>query len=562
MESNSLPSPVAAKFTSNWRGTLALGLVCIIYLWAYFGPALLRDDVFTNDMAEWTSWAYHFRDSSLLATDPNRAHWVANFPVAYRILLQTAAQMIDPQLFGEILGFAMGAMVALLGYRLGRWLCDGRAVGGWAALLLVMLGQVTTFGGFNLLNREAGGLPRSFALTVVILGVTSAYRRNWPAMGACFLLGALCYPPSCIMLATYSTVVLVSDVTRTRRLPPGFWPFVALAAVSAALLAGISAQAHATTGPLYTLSDMVRMPEFFPGGSSPFFHDRWVDYVLEALMFDGSRLSMLWIVMVVATLTTGVLRSDRRVMNAAFWALPVSAIINYAGAYAVMLRLFEPNRYLLFPYQVLSLCCAVVVADAAVRWLGPKKMGVLVSRPDRRKVIIAISLGVLALAGTSVFIARMRMGLGGMRDTMPSAVYERLRALPAGTVIASLPADGDRIPMRSQRSVLLMNPSFFPYHPNYYGPNVRKLEAVMGALYDPTPSGAVALRDEYRVRYLLVEQTLGSSDPLFKQRPFVESFARWNSRLSGRQAYVLSAPPNSIVFREGSYLLLDLTRIK
>ena len=561
MTSETSSLPASEKSVLGWRMGFAWSLICLIYLCGYFGPGLVRDDIFTNDMAEWTSWAYHFRDSALLATDPNRAYWVANFPLAYRTLLMIVSPVVDPQLFGEMLGLAMGAAVAFLAYRLGRQLCDGRVAGGIAVLLMVMLGQISSFMGFNVLNREAGGLPRSFALPLVMLGVIAVFRRNWPAMGLCFLLGALFYPPTCIMLGTYSGIVLASDVIRTRRRPRGFWLFVALAAVAGALFVGISIQSGATTGPLFTLHQMMSMAEYWPGGSSPFFYERWSHYVLAALMLDGSYPSMVWLMMVVGTLVVGFVRRDGRVTNAAFWALPISAVINYAAAYALMLRLFEPSRYLLFPYQALSLCCVAMIGDAVFRWLAPK-LSIVTASPKLRGSAMVVGLWGLALVGTVGLAARVHLGLGGQRDTMPGAVYERLRTLPADTVIASLPADGDRITMRSQRSVMLMNASFFPYHPDYYGPNLRKLDAVMGALYDPTPRGAIALRDDYRIRYLIVDRGLGRSDPLLKKKPFERSFARWQKRLDGRAAYVLAPPPGVVVFREDDYALLDLSRVE
>ena len=538
-------------------------VVCAIFLWAYFGPGILRGDVYTADMSQWTSWAYFFRDNSLFANDPNREYFVAAFPLAYRILLEFAAPIVDPQLFGESLGLALGAVVAFLGYRLGLLLCDGREVGGLAALLLIMLGQFTRANYFNLLFSETGGIPRSFALAIVMLGVIVAYRRNWPAMGGCFLLAALFYPPALIMLVTYSVIVLANDLVRTRRLPPGFWPFVALAVVSIALLAGITKQALTKTGPVYTRSEMIHMPEFHHGGILQLFFSQWSDHILRVLNINPSSpgMSLLWAAIVFLTLMIGTLRKDPRVVNAAFWALPVSAIINYAVANAMLLRLYEPSRYATFPFLVLGLCSVVLGADYAVRWMGPKIFNVTASQ-GRRMIIIAVSLGLLVLAGTVSFTARMRLRAGGTSDYMPSAMYERLRTLPTDSVIASLPLDGNRIPMRSQRSALLMFSSMYPYHPNYYVAILRKFEFVMNALYDPTSLGVISLRDEYRIRYLLVDQSLAEIDPILKLQPFVKSLALWKARLNGRQPYVLSPPAGSIVFREGSYLLLDLNRIE
>ncbi|HEY8094586.1 MAG TPA: hypothetical protein VIE65_00635 [Methylobacter sp.] len=154
-----------------------------LFLSAYFVPSMMRQDIFTNDMAEWTSWAYSYRDAELFQNDVNKNYWIANFPLGYKAIFEVLSPLIDPELLGKSLGFALGALTTFLSYALGRQITGGKAWGGIANLIFVPICQFTSFSPILFLGREVGGLPRAFALPIVLLGVISALRRDMRLLG-------------------------------------------------------------------------------------------------------------------------------------------------------------------------------------------------------------------------------------------------------------------------------------------------------------------------------------------------------------------------------------------
>jgi hypothetical protein len=140
-----------------------------LFLAAYFMPSIIRSDIFTNDMAQWTSWAYSFQDPTLFDGDINKTYWLANFPLGYKAMFEILSPFIDTEMLGKVIGFLLAALVAFLSYVLGKQITGGKAWGGIANLVFVVLCQFTSFPPIMLLNREVGGLLRSFALSIVLL---------------------------------------------------------------------------------------------------------------------------------------------------------------------------------------------------------------------------------------------------------------------------------------------------------------------------------------------------------------------------------------------------------
>ena len=79
-----------------------------LFLSAYFLPSILRQDLFTSDMAEWTSWAYSYQDADLFRNDANKNYWIANFPLGYKAIFQSLSPLIDTELLRKSFRICVG----------------------------------------------------------------------------------------------------------------------------------------------------------------------------------------------------------------------------------------------------------------------------------------------------------------------------------------------------------------------------------------------------------------------------------------------------------------------
>jgi hypothetical protein len=533
-----------------------------LFLSVYFLPSLLRVDIFSNDMTEWTSWGYSYQDPQLFPHDANKTYWLANFPLGYKAIFKLLSPSFDTQIIGKSLGFALGALSTFLAFLLGRQVTGGKVWGGIAALALVVLCQFVVFNPIIFLNREAGGLPRGFGLPIVIFGIISALRRDLRSLGVSFFLAALFYPPACVILGTYTVLLLTSQFIKERVAPTGLLTLAVLSTGAAAFLVVMTLKSRATLGPLYSLDQMLLMPEFRPGGRLVLFYAHWWEYPLVFLQLDHGVISVIWFLFLVLTFAVGIMKTDRNLCRAEIALIPVSATINYVAAYLFALRLYEPSRYVMIPSQVLTLCCFPFFLQYLLGWVVPR---LPVTGAWNRAKKIAWPAGIILVTTFAIgaLSARVVLNRGGVADAMPPEVYEFLSTLPKDALIAATPTDGDHVPMRSRRSVLLLESSLYPYYPLFYDEMKDKFEVVLAAMYDTGPESVLALKRKYGARYLLVNNTLSRNGLVTDFQPFKGYELNLRARLGNKLPFVVSlAARAATVFQKADYSVLDLDRIE
>jgi hypothetical protein len=314
------------------------------------------------------------------------------------------------------------------------------------------------------------------------------------------------------------------------------------------------------TGAVYSFSQIVKMPEFHEGGMWPVLRERWSDYiVVDILMLDQGITGVLWIFLLVVLFCFGANNSIQKVRRPEVVFLPISALANYIVANLVLLHLYEPSRYLVFPSQALTLCCFPFVFEAVFNWAAPRFIGVGASGALNKRVL-GSSIAVIAIVGVLVFSARLFFNRGGT-DPMPNEVYSFLGALPKDTLIAATPVDGDRVPMRSRRSVFIIVNSLYPHHSGYYEEAKQRSFALLAAMYDSGPESLQALRRKYGIRYFVLNRNFTSGDSLSWFQPFKDYLAEFRSKIGGGQPYILGLWNDAAVLQKGDYAVLDLDRL-
>ena len=531
-----------------------------IFLSAYFMSSILRPEIFTDDMVEWTSWAYSFPDPELFPNDIHKNYWMTNFPLGYEVILKALSQFLDVELLGKLLGFALAGLSTFLAYVLGRQITGGKVWGGIANVIFVSLCQFTTFPPFMFIAREAGGLPRGFALSIVLLGVISALRRDLRWVGGSIILGAIFYPPASISLCTYVGLVVIYRFFREKSVPKGTLILASFIAATGGILIYNMLHSSQITGAVYSSSQIVKMPEFRAGGFWPILQENWWDYIIvDILMLNQGITGILWIFLLMATFCVGVGGSRQKVRRPEVVFLPISALANYIVANLVLLHLYEPSRYLVFPSQALTLCCFPFVFEAFFNWAAPWFIGVGASGALTKRVL-GSSIAVIAIVWVLVFSARLFFNRGGT-DPMPKEVYSFLGVLPKDTLIAATPVDGDRVPMRSRRSVFIIVNSLYPHHSRYYEEAKRRSFALLAAMYDSGPESLQALRRKYGIRYFVLNRNFTSGDSLSWFQPFKDYLAEFRSKIGGGQPYILGLWNDAAVLQKGDYAVLDLDRL-
>lgn len=549
---------------NNFYVHALLGLLSVCTLIAYYLPPLARPDVYTNDMDEHVAWYQAARNPALFHDDLIKDYFTSMSPLGYKAVFNTACAYFDARLVGDVLSLLLGLASVWLAYKLGQAATSGLAVGGIAAVLMLLFGHALGLGEF--IKVFQGGLQRAFALPIFLLGTWAVFSaRIWPLCAA-LVLGALFFPPACVGLVAYSAAVVGLGFWRASRRDS---PLVK----SAPLLAGVSvfcaalllfARAFAArhvhwTG--YTLKEALQMPEFHAGGiwdldsGGPLLFHRWTDYITKAINIPHPFL--------VALVTLFFLWRIRR-FRAEVSLLIVSAFGLWAIAYLVMFTLFEPSRYLVYPVLTLWLVGAAGAALEALRFLerrlGPKPLPEKPLPAGFKAGLVVAFVMVLVVVTGLITVSRIHKGEGGMKGAAPAEIYCFLATTPVTSKIAADPRDADDIPMRSQRSVLAFRKAMWPYHHEFYEQMKARIVATWSALYATNYADILPLRQHFGADFLLVNEALYRQPPV-EPKPYDEVIAACRNRLQTATPLVLRLPSSVVVYRSGAYCVIDLNAL-
>jgi hypothetical protein len=312
---------------------------------------------------------------------------------------------------------------------------------------------------------------------------------------------------------------------------------------------------------VYTIKEAVKMPEFYAGGiwdtlwDKPILFPRWTDYVTKAITVPHPLL-------LIMTTLVFLWRAQKHRIEVIL--LIFSALATWGVAYMALFYLYEPSRYILYPLMTLWLIILPGAAIEVIRLIEPKlkpTLRRLVPVVSSKKAEFAIAFVVIVTTATTyVTMSRIRHGEGGMIGTAPPEVYRFLQSLPETTKIAAHPIDADDIPMRSRRSVLAFRKAMFPYHREFYEEMKARIAATWTAMYATNYEDILQLKHRYGADILLINDAWYKQDTI-KAKPYDAILESCQKKLQGATPLVLHLPREAVVFRRGSFIVIDLAAL-
>lgn len=443
----------------------AAAVAAIVATWPLLGRDRVEGDAMVHQY-----WMRSFTDPELFQ-DPltRRLRASERYPDGYEALFRVAAQVLDPILFGELLGVALMATSGYLVFAIVREHEQWRPaawIGG--ALFLALDG-----------HRFNGGFPRGFVHVVVLLCVLLAIRSQHRRAAAVAVAGGLFYPPAALL----AVGVLCLAALRTRR----FAPAVLAAGLGAAV---VLAQQLAGGGGFDVMSaaEARRYPEFGPHGTLRFFADSPWQYVSQNRSgFDlrTTGLLLLGAAATLAALRPGALRRLRPEVV----AMPAAAVVLWAAAQVLLFRLYLPHRYTYPVIAFLAIAVAVLLRPVAERaW-----------RSAPAPAALAAGLALL------IAVAATPRGVPGQKCPRTQAMAF-LASLPKDAVVAGDPVDMKCVVLTARRPVVISTQLAPSYERAYFLEGRRRMFATLDAYYGSDARGLQALQDRYGARYLWVRR--------------------------------------------------------
>jgi len=514
-----------------------------------FLPQLLRPDLYQGDLCQHVWWTYRFADPALFPHDPIAAFMSRPLFALYgwQTLYRLLVPWIDAQTLAETIPFLLTAAVVALAWALGAR-CAGRSLGGVVGALYIVLSG-------RLVELE-GGLPRSFALPILLLGVWALLDRRHVLFGLTSLVAALFYPPSAANLGLFGAVVLTTRVVRERSLPRR-WAVMGLLGLAAV---GVLLYAYAPApppeiGPRVTEAEARAMPQYWPGGRARFFEPDPIRYYFKSTR-TGLEVRPLQAALWVAAILIAS-AFWRRVVPVEAWILLLTALAIFATAHLTLFALHYPNRYVKYALPVFFLMWLASIVPRLLDAIVARGGGSAGFRRAGRPTIVVAAAAIVVLsglaAGRSIASDLSRVEPAGLE-----AAYRFLRTLPKDTLVAAHPLDADGIGLRARRSFLASMETSLPYYREYYRYVSERIEAELTACYASRWEDVERLHDRYGADVFLVNRARYREGGWRYFAPFEEANRIRFDR--GRTAgFVLLDPPaGRVLFSAGDYAVVRL----
>jgi hypothetical protein len=532
---------------------LAAALFFLKFGWWLF-PTVEHPDLFAH-----LPWTQRWHDPGLFPNDLmsdyfETYHLTPGVRAAYFVLygvagvgLTATAKIVSAGCF--IAAFVL--LVAVVRQAGGPWWATVAAVaaaGGAVAAAQVVWPPASGIDPFYWLDS---GLSRAPAAAVLLLLLYGLARPSAVAVNLSLLLGALTYPPAFVL--AFTAAVLAALVRGSPRvavrslvsLVPG------AAAAGLVVLVWYPLGVDPRFGPLVTRADIAWAPEIVPH------HFPHGTRFLEATLLPWIRWNT---PALVALYVQGRLTKFDRLTRAGVILLAAGLVTTFVSD-IVWLRLYDIDRYITWPQRVVLVTS---LAAVVVRVFSPFPEVPTVGRFGGRVAAVVVAVSALGLVAAEV----SRLARFPVPVQMPPPITRYLAGLPVDAVIAAYPGDGDDVPLRTRRTLLVHPVALFPYHRDFYRESRARFLATQDAVYATDWQAVRRLRDEYGVGYLLVNRgrytperyaALAAghvclADMTAYTKPLLD--------LGPDRPFVLRDPPaGAVVARDGEWMVIDLGRL-
>ena len=457
----------------------------------------------TDDARQHIFWTYRFRDPELFPDDLYVDFYSTLAPLGYRALYFLAAQIIDPLLFSKLLPFGLLGVSVWYMWRLGRAF-EPR----WGGLIAGLL--ILEYSG-----AMRGGLPRSFALSLLIPHFYYVATRRYGRASGVLVLQALFYQQSFLIGFGLQSVTILRELwgrpgqsfpTRLREARRPLGLLIGAALVSGLLLSTpFLSRKEEALGPVITRAEAVQSEEFQRGGRVAFFSPDPVVYYLV-----GNRSGLGWnyhltTFALILLLFASVLRGKL------FQAPPIIldnlavSLFLFACAHLLLFRLYLPNRYVRWTLPI-----------SAILWIASEAWPFIVRLQERftgfRPVwatVVRWRFGLAFLFFLAVLSGAMKTGFLTPKTERPDVVelYHFLATLPKTSLIAGNTPYLAGVPLFARRKILVDDEFALPYLKGYYREVVRRRTALQKALKTPAADEMGRFCREFGVTHLVIDPT-------------------------------------------------------
>ena len=457
--------------------------------------------VLQDDARHHIFWMARFTDPDLFPHDLIADYFRSVAPDGYTLLYRGAAGVgIDPFLFSKLLPMLLGLITTGFCFGVSMRLLRVPAA---AFISSLVLNQ-----SLWMRNGLVSATPRAFICPLFLAFLYFVLRGSMLSTAIVVALMGLFFPP----ILFIGLGVLFLRLLRLDKGRVGFSrerrDYTLCATALAIAVAVMLPYAFKTSGfgPVVTAAEAKEMPEFLPGGRMVVFRQGFWAYWFTAShtgmfssgVFYPALMSLGLLLPILLVLKKRFPLLEQLSRDAALFPRVIAAsLFMFLAANALLFRLYLPSRFTVNSFRIVLAVSAgisaVVMLDAVFRVA------------KQRALVILTPAAVLAAALVLPFVK------GPIVDTRYKTgenprLYEFLAGQPKDSLVASLSADGENLPIFARRSILVGREIALPFHKRYYSQIRQRMSDLVSAQYSPDPAELQTFVQKYGVTHLLLDR--------------------------------------------------------
>jgi len=515
--------------------------------------------LFSENWIEWDARAmalaaFRFHGHDLFPRDLGADLAAAMCPPGWKLVYWLGTLFTDPYQVSRILPLAIFAFL------LWQAFCFARARGGLvvAAVTVFLIARCPFFW-----DRIIGANPRAFGLPLVVAFLRYATDRSPRAVALVLVAQAAFYPSVLLLCAPAFAVLQLVEAIQHRR-----WQPLALLAICGAACAVIVAPTALFVDPRIgapiTIQQLAALKQRGMWSLYPLPPHHWVferaihisleDEVGAALLVERWDMIMGGVVIGLAGVVFAIGLLRRRI-PLVFIALAVASVAAYALASAVAYRLYVPDRMVHYAAPPIILLLFVPLTLEAILLL-PLRL-----RPPHPNVAASVLVAALTLLAGSTGLS----SYSGLHDWSGGRTFavEFLAKQSANVLVAAHPATSSFVEVFARRSTLFSGITNAPNFAKYGLTVEQRIAAFYDAYYATKMEDVRAFVKEHDIDFLLVDLRDYGIEAMKCARyvsPWTENAQRKINPAHGQYA-LAHAPPESIVFKDGLYVVIDSKKL-
>lgn len=528
---------------------LIIILLSLAVTYACQKDALYNKYTVSDDSNHYIFPFYKIQDPALFQNDIFSRYSLNYNSIGIVVIYSISSIFFDPLLFSKILPFILCGLCAIYFFLIGRKIYN-KYCGFLSAVIFIMYS-------WTIPASFSGGYARAFVFLLLSSFVYYMLEKKYLLSGIILLLQTFIYPPIGVVSLLSVFILFFPKVVKNLRRKIAFNYEIKvtffLIIIDILILSSLFLRKDQNMGPLVSFKEMIRMPEFFWGGRTPFFINSLEMLKDPAIADRVTGIPVygfpIWFLLLISGAGIYLLIKKRIALHPVLNAVCISGFFLYVLSWILLFKLYYPGRYLKFTlaFYLIFLCAITITRTIIDR-----------TNQGRLQRLFLLSFAVVIL--NFPFLNKDLVNYKNIK------LYQFISTLPKNAVIAGHPFEMSEIPLFSKRKVFIQFELSTPFYKNYYKQVKQRTYDFFKLYYSGSFNEIKEVCIQYGIDYILVKKEHFSRPYIEKNNFYIEPFNYQVRRIienNVKNGFVLANIPAACkVYEDNDLIILKVNGLK